>query len=158
MCFMMMKLSSHLMKLLHSLFLSYHQNWWYLMLWNPPWNPYWDWPYLSHACQVSTSSSSSLKSASQWKFIFLRIPHLDYSNSHGRPSTFQRPPDFHTMPILHLTYRSHRLENCSADHPMNYILSTPPYIKNSDLVGLEIAGTVCPGNSSQIPGDLLLHI
>ena len=42
---MMMKLSSHPMKLYHSLFLSCQQNWWYLMLWNSPWNSHWDWPY-----------------------------------------------------------------------------------------------------------------
>jgi len=41
---------------------------------------------------------------------------------------------------------------------MNYILSTPPYIKNSNLVGLEIAGTVCTGNSSQISGEIYIYI
>ena len=57
----------------------------------------------------------------------------------------------------HLWHRSHRLENSSADHPMNYMLSTPPYIKNSNLVGLEIAGTVCTGNSSQISWQIYIY-
>ena len=36
--FMMMKLSSHLMKFYHSLSLPCQQNWWYLMSWNHSWN------------------------------------------------------------------------------------------------------------------------
>ena len=36
--FMVMKLSSHPMKLHPSLSLSCQPNWWYLMLWNPLWN------------------------------------------------------------------------------------------------------------------------
>ena len=39
----MMKLSSHSMKLHHSLFLPCQQNWWYLMPWNSLWNPHSDW-------------------------------------------------------------------------------------------------------------------
>jgi len=45
---MMMKLSSHLMKLNPSLSLPCQQNWWYLISRNPPWNPYWDW----HWCHI----------------------------------------------------------------------------------------------------------
>jgi len=42
MSFVVMKLSSHPMKLHPSHFLSRQQNWWYLMSWNFPWNSRWN--------------------------------------------------------------------------------------------------------------------
>ena len=43
-CFMVMKLSSHPIKLQPSLSLPCQQNWWYLISWNSSWNSHWDRP------------------------------------------------------------------------------------------------------------------
>ena len=60
--FMVMKFSTHPMKLHHSLSLPCQQKWWYLMPWNSPWNSHWDCPKaIPSGCFIRVSCTLNRK-------------------------------------------------------------------------------------------------